>query len=223
MGSYGVFDIMGPVMIGPSSSHTAGPCKIAGVARQVVGEKIQSAHFLLHGSLGEIYKGHGTDKALVAGILGFQTNDERLTQSLELAQKEGISVSFEKVDLHNAHPNTVKIEIKTVSGKFHTVTGSSLGGGKIVITEIDGLPLTFDGEHTTLLTKHKDQPGVVAHVTALLSAKNVNIASMELFRKERGDEATMILNTDSFISKDLLDQIRKAPGVTTAEVISASA
>ena len=176
MSSMGVFDILGPIMIGPSSSHTAGAARLGKVAGTIAGNEVIDVTFLLHGSFGKTYKGHGTDRALVAGIMGMEPSDERLRDSLEIAKEKGLKITFKDVDLGDYHPNTVKFVMKLKNGNVCEVIGSSIGGGNIEIVEINGSAVKFTGAYSTIITSHKDIPGTVAKVTNLLYDSNVNIA-----------------------------------------------
>lgn len=220
MQSYSSFDILGPIMIGPSSSHTAGAARLGKVARSIAGEEIEEVVFYLHGSFKETYQGHGTDKALVAGILGMDPHDANLRKSFDIAKEKGIKFAFQKTDLGDVHPNTVKIDMTTKTGKKTRVIGSSIGGGNIIITEIDGLALEFTGQYPTLITKHIDKPGVIAKVTTILAAFNVNIAFMKVFRQSRGKLASMILETDDTIPQELLKSILQTPEMEDAIIIN---
>ncbi|MGL5616412.1 MAG: L-serine ammonia-lyase, iron-sulfur-dependent subunit beta, partial [Sarcina sp.] len=185
-----VFDILGPIMVGPSSSHTAGAAKLGKVAGIVAGEKIVSVKFILHGSFAKTYKGHGTDKALVAGILGMQPDDERLRASFLIAKEEGLEYEFIESDLGDYHPNTVKFIIEGESGKISEIIGSSIGGGAIEIVEINGEAVTFTGAYPTLITYHKDKPGAVNKITNILYEHKINIAYMSVSRTQKGMDAT---------------------------------
>jgi len=219
MKSYSVFDILGPVMIGPSSSHTAGAARLGKVARLIVGDNIKRVTFYLHGSFAKTYRGHGTDKALVGGILGFDTDDPRIRNSFDIAKKEGIEFEFVETDLGDVHPNTVKMKIEMNDDNLHEIMGSSIGGGTIVITEIDGLRLEFTGNYPTLITKHKDRPGIIAEVTNILKDYNVNIAFMKVFRQNRGELASMILETDEIIPKEALERIKPIRDIYVVKVL----
>lgn len=208
MKNVGVFDILGPIMIGPSSSHTAGAARLGRVARAIAGEEIEEVEFLLHGSFGKTYKGHGTDRALVAGVLGMNPSDKRLRTSMDIARERGLKYTFTEKDLGDEHPNTVKFIMKTKSGAHCEVMGSSIGGGSIKIIEVNGNRVSFTGEYPTLIVTQNDVPGVVSNVTALLSDKKINIAFMSVFRKQRGQGATMIFEVDNIIEEEVLDNIR---------------
>ena len=203
----GVFDILGPIMVGPSSSHTAGAARLAKVARAIAGGKVKKVTFLLHGSFGKTYKGHGTDRALVAGILGMEPSDIRLRDSLKIAENEGLEVIFKEEDLGDAHPNTVKFLIETDDGRESEIVGSSIGGGSIAIKEVNGNKVKFSGDYPTLIISHMDVPGVISKVTSILYYEGINIAYMKVFRSQKGREATMIFETDAKIGKTVIDEI----------------
>lgn len=208
MRDYGVFDILGPIMIGPSSSHTAGAARLAKVARIIAGEKIVKVEFLLHGSFAQTYKGHGTDKALVAGILNMDPWDENLKNSFKIAEEKGIELIFTEADLGEVHPNTVKFIITKDDGRTTEVTGSSIGGGNITVINIDGQVVEFTGERPTILTSHKDLPGVISRISSILYEENINIANMRVFRSQKGKMQTMALEIDSIITGSLMDRIK---------------
>ncbi|MEA5096672.1 MULTISPECIES: L-serine ammonia-lyase, iron-sulfur-dependent subunit beta [Sedimentibacter] len=220
MRDYSVFDIIGPIMIGPSSSHTAGAARLAKIARTVAGGKIIKVDFILHGSFAETYKGHGTDKALVAGILGMDPWDEDLRNSFELAAKEGIEYNFIAADLGDVHPNTVRFVMTKADGNLAVVMGSSIGGGNIIVFDIDGQEVEFTGERPTLLTKHKDIPGVLSQIANILYDENINIANMRVYRNEKGKEATMAIETDSIIPEKLLEKVRDIKEIHCVNVVN---
>ncbi|WP_027625570.1 L-serine ammonia-lyase, iron-sulfur-dependent subunit beta [Clostridium lundense] len=220
MKEFGVFDIVGPIMIGPSSSHTAGAARLAKVASIIAGGKIRKVEFLLHGSFAKTYKGHGTDKALVAGILKMDPWDENLKNSFEIAAQSGIDLVFTEMDLGDVHPNTVKFIITKEDGHVSQVSGSSIGGGNIVIFDIEGQTVEFTGEYPTLLTQHKDMPGVIAKITSILYEEKMNIANMRVYRNSRGRQATMALETDSIISREIIDKIKVIPEIENVKFIN---
>lgn len=208
MRDYSVFDIVGPIMIGPSSSHTAGAARLAKVAAIIAEGKIIKAEFLLHGSFGETYKGHGTDKALVAGILGMEPWDERLKDSFALAAEQGIEIIFTPADLGEVHPNTVKFILTKEDGSVSNITGSSVGGGNILIFDIDGQEVAFTGQYPTLLAQYRDLPGVISKVSSVLYEENINIANMRVYRSGKGKTAMMALEADSEITEAVTEKIR---------------
>ncbi|PWM39731.1 MAG: L-serine ammonia-lyase, iron-sulfur-dependent, subunit beta [Clostridiales bacterium] len=211
MGDYGVFDIIGPVMVGPSSSHTAGAARLGEMARSLCGGKISEVTFELHGSFAQTYQGHGTDKALLAGIIGLRPADERLPRSFELADQLGLRYRFVPTDLGSVHPNTVRFLIVTEAGEHYSITGSSVGGGNVVITDINGIPVSFTGESPIIVTRHKDTPGVISNITALLYNERVNIGNMRVNRHKTSGTADMYLELDKEIDPSVLEKIRALP------------
>lgn len=220
MRNYGVFDILGPIMIGPSSSHTAGAARLAKVASIIAGEEITKVEFLLHGSFAQTYRGHGTDKALVAGILNMDPWDENLKESFDIAKSKGIEFKFTETDLGDVHPNTVKFIMTKKDGSITEVTGSSIGGGNILIFNIDGQSVEFTGKHPTILTQHKDLPGIISKISSILYEYNINIAGMQVYRSGKGKTATMALETDSLISEDLMNEIRQIREIENIKFIN---
>ncbi len=220
MKNYSVFDILGPIMVGPSSSHTAGAARLAKVATIISGKNIASVQFILHGSFAQTYKGHGTDKALVAGILGMDPWDDRLKDSLEIAKEQGLPIEFIPADLGDVHPNTVKFIIKKESGKVIEIIGSSVGGGNILVFEVDGQPVKFTGNYPTIIISHKDIPGMISKVSTMLYDENINIATMNVYRDSRGLKAAMVFETDTIVPKDILDKIRSLGNIYNIKEIS---
>jgi L-serine dehydratase len=221
MNNYGVFDILGPVMIGPSSSHTAGAARLGKVAAQIAGGEIKYVDFYLHGSFAKTYKGHGTDRALTAGILGMEASDERLKNSLNIAEENGIKVSFFEKDLGDVHPNTVKIVFGTADGREVEVIGSSIGGGSILITNIDGEPIEFTGEYPTIIIKHNDRKGMISKISSSLAEHGINIATMKVNRQVKGEEASMTIECDNDINSKIAVELTGIHGVKYVRVIKA--
>lgn len=210
----GLFDIIGPVMVGPSSSHTAGAVRLGNIARRICGQDIKEVDFYLHGSFAQTYKGHGTDKALLGGVLGLKTSDEQIRDSFALAGQAGIKYGFHTADLGNFHPNTVKIVIKgETSACPWSIVGSSTGGGNVLITEINGMAVEFTGQYPTIVCLHHDEPGVVARVSAILAANHINIAFLKVFRQARAGEATMVIETDQQVDRLILQQLEGLAGI----------
>jgi L-serine dehydratase len=220
MRDYGVFDILGPIMIGPSSSHTAGAARLAKIAAIVSGGKIKKVEFLLHGSFAQTYKGHGTDKALVAGILNMDPWDEDLKRSFDIAAENGIEVKFTETNLGDVHPNTVKFVITKEDGNITEVTGSSIGGGNILVFNIDGQNVEFTGERPTILTQHRDLPGVISKISSILFEENINIANMRVYRSGKGKMATMALETDSLILENVMNKIQSIEEIESVKFIN---
>lgn len=217
-----IFDILGPVMVGPSSSHTAGAVRIGYITRELLGEEPVKIAMFLHGSFAETGEGHGTDRALIAGVLGMQPDDERIPHSFELAQESGISIEKASIHLRNVHPNTVLLKVTGQNNRVLEVVGSSLGGGRIQICQIDGMKTRFSGEAPTLVVRNFDQPGHVADVTRLLAEEQVNIASMHISRDVRGGYAVMVIETDHPIPEPLLKDLRTLDGILQVTCINLS-
>jgi L-serine dehydratase len=205
---YSVFDIIGPRMIGPSSSHTAGAARLGKVARRISGNDVAKVTFILYGSFAKTYKGHGTDRALLAGVMDMEPSDPDLGRSLDYAKKAGLDYEFVVNDADPPHPNTVKMVITGSSGKKTEVVGCSIGGGNIKVIQINGLNVEFTGEYPTLVIRHIDRPGVIAEVTSLMVKFNINIAFMRVFRQSRGQDAFMIIETDTEISKKVIAEVK---------------
>lgn len=205
----GIFDIIGPVMIGPSSSHTAGAARIGQVAGRILGEPLKSAHITLYGSFAKTGKGHGTDRALAAGLMGYAPDSGSIRNALTLAKEKNIPITFSVSDDDMGHPNVAKIDAYGKQGAHVVVVGRSLGGGRVMITEIDGYPVEITGEEYTFLTRHHDVPGIVADVCRLLAENKINISTMRLFRKGKGDEAVMIIHTDQLVPQSMVNHIVK--------------
>ncbi|MGN0161050.1 MAG: L-serine ammonia-lyase, iron-sulfur-dependent subunit beta [Lachnospiraceae bacterium] len=208
-----LFDIIGPIMVGPSSSHTAGAVKIGYVTSKLMGERIVSAKILLHGSFLATGKGHGTHFAIVAGLLGMKPDDVRIPQSLELAKEAKMKVEFGKIDLEDRHPNSVELILEGVNGRTLTVIGESIGGSLINIASVDGLDANFSGDYPTLIVHNLDQPGHVAEVTSMLAHKSVNIATMQLYRADRGGDAVMVIECDQEVPKESIKWLEHLEGV----------
>ena len=218
---HGVFDIVGPVMIGPSSSHTAGAVRLGLMARKILGEEAVRAEINLHGSFARTYRGHGTDKALLAGILGFAPEDERIREALQIARDHGLDFSFQTVNLEEAHPNTAVIYLVGRSGRTARVRGASVGGGNIMISNIDGYNVELTGGYPALITIHHDCPGVITRVTQILAHAAVNIAFMRVSRQNRGETAMMIMELDEEPAATVIEECRKADNVEYAFAIPA--
>ena len=208
-----VFDIIGPVMVGPSSSHTAGATKIGYVAQKLLAERITGAEILLFGSFYATGKGHGTQQALIAGLLGMRPDDPRIPDSFALAKERGMEIKIGKAELKEAHPNSVQLRLCGENGRRLELIGESIGGSRINIASIDGLSANFSGEHPTLIVHNLDQPGHVAEVTSMLAHKSVNIASMQLYREKRGGRAVMVLECDQEIPAESVAWLAHLEGV----------
>lgn len=204
-----IFDVIGPNMIGPSSSHTAGAVAIALLARKMYAQPIDKVTFTLYGSFAKTYHGHGTDKALLGGILGFSTDDERIRDAFEIATERGLEYKYIiDEETMTDHPNTADIVLENKSGHTLSIRGESIGGGKMKIVRINNIDVEFTGEYCTLIIQQVDKPGVVAHITQCLSDENVNIAFMRLFREDKGATAFTVVESDEKIPAEILDKIR---------------
>ena len=208
-----VFDIIGPVMIGPSSSHTAGAAHIGGVARALLGAQPVRADIGLHGSFACTGRGHGTDKAIVAGLLGFAPDDTRLRDALVIAEQQGMQVTIHPVEIDGAHPNTARLHLEAADGGTLDMQGSSVGGGSIRITGIDGMEVQLTGECPTLIVVHQDVPGTIAAVTEAVADRRVHIGSFRLTRQSRGGTAVMALEMDGAVGQEVADAVAMLPHV----------
>jgi L-serine dehydratase len=219
MGRSTVFDLIGPVMVGPSSSHTAGAVRLGAMARKILGSEPSEAEIVLHGSFAETGKGHGTNLALVAGLMGMHTDDERIPQALDIAKANDVSIRFTTGNLGDVHPNTVKIKCISQDRKAVEVTGSSIGGGRIQINGINEFQVDVMGDYHTLVVMQHDLPGVVAQVTSLIASTQINIAQMRVSREKKGARALMIIETDHAIDPAALALIKRLPAVYQALAI----
>ena len=212
-----IFEIIGPIMVGPSSSHTAGAVRIGLVARKLLARPPIRAELLLHGSFAATGRGHGTDRALVAGLLGFEPDDTRIPDSFAYAEEAGLDFRFDTVQLRDAHPNSVLLRLwAEPDGAPMEVVGASIGGGRIEIREFNGIKLRFSAEAPTLIVKNRDNPGSVADVSYLISRRNINIATFQVNRSSRGGEAVMVIECDTPIRQELITAIRSMPDIVDA-------
>ncbi len=214
-----VFDILGPVMIGPSSSHTAGAVRIGLITRTLLGSEPQKASILLHGSFAKTYKGHGTDKALIGGILGMQTDDSRIRQAPEIARQQGLIVEILTDDIDGAHPNTARIYLYDDSGRMVSLQGSSIGGGNIHITEVNDMPVSITGQHPTLIILHRDAPGTIAAVTEVMAESGINICNFRLARDQKGGQAVMTIETDGQLTAKQNRAISQLPNIFSSTML----
>lgn len=208
-----LYDIIGPVMVGPSSSHTAGAVKIGYVSRKLMAQPIVKAQILLYGSFLATGKGHGTQIAIVAGLLGMKTDDCRIPDSFRLAGEAGMEISFGEAELKDAHPNSAQLILTGADGRQLEIVGESIGGSRINIASIDGLSANFSGDYPTLIDHNLDQPGHVAEVTSMLSHKSVNIATMQLYRAGRGGHAVMVIECDQEVPKESIQWLAHLEGI----------
>ena len=217
-----VFDVLGPNMIGPSSSHTAGAAVIAYLAQKMIAPPIRKVDFTLYGSFAKTYRGHGTDHALVGGIMGFTTDDVRIRDSFAIAEERGIDFRFIPNETEtDIHPNTVDVRMENAAGTVMTIRGESLGGGKVRISRINGVEVDFSGEYSAVIVTQKDKPGVVAHITKVLSDRSVNIAFMRLFRESKGNTAYTIVESDGRLPEDIEPELRKNANIKDVVIIQA--
>lgn len=215
-----IFDLIGPVMVGPSSSHTAGAVRIGQVARRLLGEMPVHAELYLHGSFADTGSGHGTDRALVAGLLGMDPDDERIPQSFEYAERAGMSFEFFTAQLRGAHPNSALLKLTGGDGSRMEIVGASIGGGRIQVREINGMKLNFSAELPTLIVKNSDQPGSVADVSRVLADEKINIGTFQVNRGSRGGTAIMVIECDAPIDPATVSRIRERPGILNAVCVN---
>lgn len=208
-----VFSIIGPGMVGPSSSHTAGAARIGRVARRILGVRPEQADMTLYGSFADTYRGHGTDLALIAGLLDYGTDDLRIRQSMELAELEGMKFSFGTSSKAMPHPNTVKLDLRA-GDRRDMIVGCSIGGGNVEILSVNDYDVKFTASYPTLLVFHRDRPGMIASITQLLGAQQVNISFMDVDRKGRSGEALTVIETDEAVPGLLLQLIHGLPDVS---------
>lgn len=214
-----IFDVVGPVMIGPSSSHTAGAARLGKAAKLIVRDEFSHVSFRLHGSFAQTGKGHGTDKALVAGALGMATDYEQLANSFELAKTRGLTFDFSEEEMENVHENTVRMIFTMKDGTTKEIVGSSIGGGQIKICEINGFATDAELQLPTLVMQHHDRKGVITYVTRTLMEHNINIANMKLSRRSKGDIACCVIETDDAIPDEVEQKILENENVIYAKII----
>ena len=217
-----VFDIIGPVMIGPSSSHTAGAVRLGRVVNKLIDRRTLSrVEITLSGSFAQTYKGHGTDRALLAGIMGYHSYSPEIRDALTIAKDRGIDYAFIKEDIKGAHPNTARIHYFLADGSEGVMQGASVGGGNILVNQIDGMNVDFNGENNTILVTHRDKPGVIAAVTQLMHWEyaDLNISNFHLSRQSKGGEAIMTIEIDGQPPENLIPAIRKIQHVSNAILI----
>ena len=220
MGS--IFDILGPVMVGPSSSHTAGAARIGLIARQLFGRQPKKATVYLHGSFAATGKGHGTDRALIAGLLGMKPDDMRIPNSFEIAREEGMEFTIENKDIKEAHPNTAQIIMEAEGVNTMKIQAYSIGGGRIRVCKLDGIDVNFSGESNTLIIRNVDEPGRIKEVASALSNAEINIATMQVFRDKRGGFAVMVVETDQVVPKEAIDDLESKLGIIRVKFLNAN-
>ena len=215
-----IFDILGPVMVGPSSSHTAGAARIGLIARQLLGDTPEKAEIFFHGSFADTGKGHGTDRAIVAGLLGMEPDDDRIPVSFDIAKEQGMEFTISEKELRGAHPNTAQLILRGRNGREVNVQASSLGGGRIQVNKLDGMDVSFSGESNTLIIYNEDRPGLVADVSSLLASVSVNIGTLQLFRDRRGGTAVMVYEIDHPLSPAIVQVLEQFDGILKATYIN---
>lgn len=215
-----LFDIVGPIMVGPSSSHTAGAVRLANLARMIADQPIQHVEFILYNSFAQTYQGHGTDRGLIAGILGYEVNDERIRDAFTLATQANLNYTITPyLGANNYSPNTVVFNITLQDGHHLTIVGHSVGGGKVYVSKIDNQNISLRGDMPTLILFYKDQPGMIWRVTKVLAERNVNIASLTCNRNHRGEQAFMIITMDSMPDRSDVEEIRHIADIDTVRCI----
>ncbi len=214
-----IFNIVGPIMVGPSSSHTAGACRIGNVFKRVYGSTPKEVFITFYGSFADTYKGHGTDKAIIGGLLGYPTDDPRIPSSIEIANELGLKVHFIESPLEMPHPNTVLITSVGENNYETTVLAESVGGGNIIIKEIDGVPVNLDGSTHAIVISHHDEPGVINYVTEILARMDINVANMIVSRIAKGERANMFLEIDELPETDLKGEILKNKAIYSSRII----
>lgn len=207
------FDIIGPIMVGPSSSHTAGACRIGKYARGILSEEPMNAVIKLSGSFKKTYKGHGTDKAIIAGLLGFNEDDERIRDSIEIAKKEGRSFSIVEEDIENTHANTTEIIMTRSNGEKVTIQGASIGGGNILITKINDAKVKINGLFDVLVAGHVDMPGMIYNISKILYEWKININGLSLHREEKSGNAIAVIEVDDKIDEKLCEEMTMVENV----------
>lgn len=215
-----IFDLIGPIMVGPSSSHTAGAARIGFVARKILGQPPVRAELCLLGSFAATGAGHGTDKALIAGLLGMAPDDERIPDSFTLAQEQGLRFQFNSREAINVHPNTVELHLWGQEGRELRMRAESIGGGRIQVRQLDGMELCFSAEKPTLIVRNEDQPGSVADVSRVLAELMINIATFHVNRSRRGGQAIMVIECDAPIDQQTCRHIAGIPGILSAVFIN---
>ena len=220
MKEYSSFEILGPIMVGPSSSHTAGACKIARLAAKICPDDYESVEFYLHGSFAFTYKGHGTDRALLGGIMGFKTYDSSIRNAYEIANERGIKYSFIPMNLgENYHPNTVKIKFNYKDRDSEYVIGSSIGGGNMKIVDINGIQVDYDGKFPTLLFQYPEQKGVIADVSTILAKESYNIESINTSKDELTNIVTLTVELDEGARESVLNKLLNNSGYITSKYV----
>ncbi len=214
-----IFNIIGPIMIGPSSSHTAGVVRIGLISYNIFGHTPSDIEIIFYGSFAKTYVGHGSDKAIIGGLLGMGTSDDTIRDSLKIAKEKGVNFKFKPSDVIKSHPNTVEVIGKSVKGEIIRIVGISIGGGNIVIKKINDLAVELDGNFDTILINHIDKSGVVRNVTTVLYENKINIANMKVYRTEKGGNAMMIIESDERLDENIIKDITTIDNIKNAVII----
>ncbi|MGN1166489.1 MAG: L-serine ammonia-lyase, iron-sulfur-dependent subunit beta [Lachnospiraceae bacterium] len=217
-----IFDILGPVMVGPSSSHTAGAARIGLIARQLFGRQPEKVQVYLHGSFAATGKGHGTDKALIGGLLGMKPDDMRIPHSFDVAKEEGMEFLIQAKDIKEAHPNTAQIYMEAEGVPPMWIQAHSIGGGRIKVCKLDGIDVNFSGESNTLIIRNVDEPGRIMDVSVVLAETDINIATMQVFRDKRGGAAVMVVETDAVVPAEVIEKLEDKPGIIRVKFLKAN-
>ena len=224
MKTLGLTDVIGPIMVGPSSSHTAGALRIAYMARRLCLAEPKTVEFRLLGSFAHTLTGHGTDKALVAGMLGLAADDLRIRDSFDLAREAGLAFSFVTLpDAEYDHPNTIDVRIVDAAGNAMDVRGESIGGGAAVIRKIDDIDVRITGESASIVVRQRDEKGVLAHIAQSISDEGVNIATTRMYRERKGDTAYTVLETDQAVGAEAKAAIEDHPAIYDVRIIPGDA
>ena len=215
-----IFDVIGPTMVGPSSSHTSGAATIAWMARQILSGTPVRAEFTLYGSFADTYKGHGTDRALIGGVLGYGSNDLRIRDSYERAEEAGLEVEIRADrETETAHPNTVDVRLVADDGHDLCLRGESVGGGRVRLVRINGIDVDITGEYSTMIIGHRDEPGTIAFVTSRLANHQVNIAFMKLFREKIGGKSFTVIESDNYYPDEIVGELMGYPSIDSVDLI----
>lgn len=217
-----IFDILGPVMVGPSSSHTAGAARIGLIARQLFGRQPEKVRVYLHGSFAATGKGHGTDKALIGGLLGMKPDDMRIPHSFDVAKEEGMEFVIQAKDIKEAHPNTAQIYMEAEGVQPMWMQAHSIGGGRIKVCKLDGIDVNFSGESNTLIIRNVDEPGRIMDVSVVLTETEINIATMQVFRDKKGGAAVMVVETDAVVPAEAIEKLEDKPGIIRVKFLKAN-
>ncbi len=217
-----IFDIMGPVMVGPSSSHTAGVVRIGHITQSILGGIPKRVNITFHGSFAKTYKGHGSDKAVIAGLLGYMPHDLRIKDSFALAQDMGMEYSFDVTELEYAHPNTVLIHAETDEGKVVNIQAASIGGGRILVQRINNIEVSYDGQYDTLVIIQRDTPGVISLITNVLMIEHINIAQMRVYRSSKGGDAITTIEADQALDVSLAALLEMLPNIIQVTLLKSA-